>query len=850
MWRTVALATLVLVGQANAERAGLVTPGRATRAHRPTVAREVRGWHALVDRDTGVPLRMWGPSLPVFAATADPAIAERAARAFLAAHLATLAPGATPADFVLVANRLDPGGHVRSVGFAQYAGGTPVDGGAIGIVFERDHLVMASSTALPYVRTTGGTRILPLVYGAGEVEYRAVTTVERDGWLIFLDAHDASEVARRSLRSYASATIAFDVPDRYPLATRSARPAPQVTHMIAGVPVTSDAAGLVTFATSPTTIAPGLAGPLVAVVNAAGPLATDDLPLADGATVVWSRATEPQADAQLSALIFASTGKQFVREHLDPALPFLDQTLTVSVNEPDQCNAYSSVSSIHFYQESATCENTGRIADIVYHELGHSIHASSIIPGVGSYDMSLSEGLADTLAVSITGDPGVARGFYYSDAPLRNLAPATPKRWPDDADGEVHDEGEIVGEALYDLRRALEAKYSDGFARFLQIYEGELQRAEDLPSTYLEALVTDDDDGDLSNGVPDQCAIDGAFGAHGLAQPARALNLAPPQVSDHTISVAIPVPTILDPACPPPSIASAALTWHTETDPTTTTLELVLDRDAYAATIPAQPAGTVIRYQVTVTLTDGTRVQYPDNHGDPEYQLYDGPVVALQCFDFEAGAEGWTHGASPAENDEWQVGAPHGLAGDPAVAHGGTSVLGIDLDGDGFYAPSTQQWATSPPIDLHGHTDARLQYFRWLDVQNAPFDKASIKIDDAVLWKNHAVPPTAPLLAQGDSDREWRFHDLALPASAEPISLTFELDSNATFPFGGWTVDDVCVVVPQPPVSDDGCCSASGSANGLLWLVPVAAITLRRRRRRPATHAPRTYETQQPQRGV
>ena len=52
----------------------------------------------------------------------------------LADDLALLAPGATPADLVLVANQLGAAGDVRSVGFAQHAGGVPVLGGAIGVL--------------------------------------------------------------------------------------------------------------------------------------------------------------------------------------------------------------------------------------------------------------------------------------------------------------------------------------------------------------------------------------------------------------------------------------------------------------------------------------------------------------------------------------------------------------------------------------------------------------------------------------------------------------------------------------------------------------------------------------------
>src|SRR5437868_3184799 len=98
-------------GEAFAPQKGLdkqlaTAKGRAPRAHRvvdwtaphaidaqAAIAR-LPGWHAQWDRDTDVPLRAWGPSLPAPGATADPLAAEGAARAFVSDHLDLLAPGA------------------------------------------------------------------------------------------------------------------------------------------------------------------------------------------------------------------------------------------------------------------------------------------------------------------------------------------------------------------------------------------------------------------------------------------------------------------------------------------------------------------------------------------------------------------------------------------------------------------------------------------------------------------------------------------------------------------------------------------------------------------------------------
>ena len=931
-FRTVAMITALatglgqtgsaFVGHKGDERP-FVAAGRAPRAHRDVTWTNPKtappGWRAMWDRDTDVPLRMWGPSISAPGTTATPALAQTAARRFLVDHLALLAPGASPTDFVLAVNVLDPSGHIRTVTFAQQARGLAVYGGSIALTFERDHLVMASSTALPNIAVTvptaaaapqaiansaiawlgqagvtvavtgrGARVIVPIVRPRGasgpSIEYRVAETVsvastgEAGRWDVWLDAADARPIARRATLAFASGIVSFDTPDRYPAGGRSAKPAPNATHTIDGVQVTSAMDGTVTWASATTaTVVPGLSGPLVAITNVAGALVTDSLMLAPGGTLTWSHADDAPTDAQLDAFVFASTAKQFAQTRLNPNLAFFDTQESVNVNENQTCNAFSTGDDIHFFQADTMCENTGRIADVVYHEFGHSVHYNSFIPGEGAFDTPLSEGLADTLAVSITGDHGMGRGFFYTDAPLRDLDPVgIEKKWPQDADGEPHDEGEIIGETLWDLRKALIAKLGagPGFDQTLKIYYGVMQRAADIPSTYAAALVTDDDDGDLSNGTPNQCEIDAAFALHGLADPATSIGLVPPVRDGYNVMLTVSPPPIAN--CTPPTITTATLTWAVHGG-TPADLALAGSGNSYAAQIPTQPDGTVVDYHVTVALSDGTTVVYPENPADPDYQMYVGAVVPIKCFDFEQGAADWTHGGSPTANDEWHAGPSLGLGGDPKTAHGGANVFGIDLGSDdGLYSANTKQWAQSPAIDVTGYTGVRLQYYRWLGVEDGAYDQATIFANGTSVWTNLASPGM-PTVEVNHVDQEWRFHDIDLSAAAASgsVTLKFELDSDPGLEFGGWTLDDVCVVavartgatcgdgiVEAGETCDDGnttsgdgcsatcqvettqcagsdcgsggggCCSTSGGPGGPIALsLATIGLVLRRRRR-------------------
>jgi cysteine-rich repeat protein len=855
-FRTIVIAAafsagLVQTGAAFAPHKGAESPivanGRAPRAHRDVGWRApatagLAGWQVQWDRDTGVPLRMWGPRIAAPNAQKDPAAAEASARAFLAAHLAVLAPGATLADLTVLANVLDGAGDVRSVTFAQRANGLRVVGGAIGFSFKHDQLIMVSSTALPNVsvRMPGGTLpaatlsvsaatwlgqaghavaitghgdrvIVPIVRPhtrAGlDIEYRVAETVtvestrEAGRWNVWLDAGDATPIARESTITFASGSVLFDVSDRYPGATRTPRPAPNVQHLVDGVQVTATDEGVVTWAgTGSASVTPGLVGPLIAITNKAGVLVSDMLTLAPGGSVTWSHAADELADAQISAFVFASTAKQFAKDRLNPDLAFFGQQLSVNVNENQTCNAFSTGDDIHFFKANAMCQNTGRIADVVYHEFGHSVHAHSIIPGQGAFDTSLSEGLADTLAASITGDHGMGRGFFFNTMPLRDLDPAgIEKRWPDDADGEPHDEGEIIGETLWDLRTALEAKLGPtaGLDQTLKIYYGIMQRASDIPSSYPEALVADDDDGNLANGTPNQCEINAAFGPHGLADPAATLGLAPPIRDNFTVSFTVAPPT--SSSCPPPQIQAATLSWSPRGG-TGGEIPLAVASNTWSADIPAQPDGTVVLYHVKITLDDGSAITYPQNPADPEYQFYVGAVTTLWCSDFENGLGDWTHAATPVGRDEWEAGPPLGIAGDPKAAHGGANVLGIDLGSDdGVYRSRTMQHADSPEIDLGGNTNVRLQYWRWLNSEDGEYDSASISANDQVVWTNFASTGMSNTEVN-HTDKEWRFQDVDLSAQAASgkIKLSFALNSDPGLQLGGWNIDDVCLVIAGP----------------------------------------------------
>lgn len=758
------------------------------------------------------------------------AAAEAFATDFLARHLDLLAPGSDLTDFVLVANDLSSG--IRSVGFVQKHVGMTVLGGQLSFRFKFDRLVMIGSEAFPDVsvptrghtvssatassrakawvedgravkaRTSdplSGPFILPVVSGSS-ISYREVfaTELDVDGaaehWEVFLDADSGAPVARRQTLMFGTSTLLYNVPDRHPLGPRSNLPAGNADILTSQGITQSATNGTFDFPGVSDNIMPSVAGSLVAVSTATGTLPNATLTAADGVTTVWDESSNEFDDAALTA--FAHTGlvKEFVRT-IAPELAWLNTTIPVTVNIDDSCNAFSDGNSINFFAASPECQNTGLLADVVYHEFGHSVHSQSLVPGVGQFNVALSEGISDYLSATITEDSGLGRGFFYNEQPLRDFDPAGLEyRWPEDR-GEVHAEGRIIGGALWDLRKLIIADLGEVPGRNytnLLWYET-TRRAVDIPSMYPEALLFDDDDGNLTNGTPRGCLINDAYGPHGLFDPGpenESVELTRGDDGNHIVALEMSLPNFPD--CP--ISANAELAWKFRDQPSEEVVVPFSDLDgALVASVGTLPPGSVLQYQVRVSYTNGAERSLPDNIVDPWYEYFVGDVIPLQCvsdgvwgFDVEGnGGELWT--VAPLAGDDHST--------DPSAPFD----AGIHVFQPGPYPRFADTRIRFDSVNTQGYDNVRLQYYRWLTVEDGFFDGAAILGDETVLWENFAsVDDSAASFHH--VDREWRFHDVDLSAQAADgsVSVAFRQRSDGGLEFGGWAIAAMCVVAFDP----------------------------------------------------
>lgn len=841
-------------------------------------------WRGMFDTVTGIPSQLWGGSLPAAGANKSPAIAESSARAFIADHLALLAPGADIKDFILVTNVEEQ--HIRSVAFEQRAHGLRVLGGQLSVSFKHDRLFLVRSQALPYAKRDVGTvptqptsptsvaiakaqaaawidnafggrsaaaepgekLILPIIRAGRAIDYHVVIPVVVDSygprgqWDVFVDAERHRPIARRQRLHFGSGLIHYEVPSRYPGRGTAPYPVPFANHTVNGSVIEADAEGQVGWdGEGAAEIQPGLTSRYAVIIDEQGALASTTATMTSGGVLSWAYAMVAALDAQLSAFVHVNIAKRHALG-LDPILPWLHRQIEVYVNEEGSCNAYSVGDDIHFFRSDERCENIARIADVVYHEFSHSFHHQSQLAGVGGDDSSLSEGVSDYFAATITGDPGTARGFYLDDDPVRHIDPPEgEKRWPDDMKiGRPHSTGLIISGALWDLRKSAIARMGQAAGiRFTdEIYLGIIRRAPNIPSTPIEALAYDDDDGDLGNGTPNECLLLSVFAAHGLGTDVL-LRVSQPAFDGRQLRV--DVHPAASERCPAPTFVRGKLEWKLRegTGGGLVDIELNATTGRLEATIPKLDNGAVIRYRVVLWLSNDTSIVLPRNEIAPYYEHYVGPREEIYCTDFETDPN-WESSAAGGDNI-WAVGAPVPyVPGEPASAVSGDNIYALGLGEP--YETKTSYVARLPTltIDTTRYKEIRLQYQRWLAVDDQRFDTASIAVGDTTVWQNKR--------GLGDeihSDQEWRFHDLNLTdivhAQAEAMESTqallqvsYRLDANATTEYAGWALDDVCIVGIMPDRHSGsgltGCSAAPPNAGALLVALGVLCLLIIKRR--------------------
>jgi hypothetical protein len=829
------------------------TAFRRTPAWQRFLETEGAGWEVRADERAGTPRRMWG-RLPLVEPGAGEGDVVEALRDFTRRNAELL--GTT--DPPLRASGYDADRDLWFVEFAPERDGVPIWRGALTYRVKHGNLVLAGADTYPNTPTRGAFLlsdaaareaavrgglapeaahrrgdVLPvwlprieegLLVLRAALEVHSSTATPRGEWVTFVDAASGDVLAAYNDVRYFTGTLGATHDDRHP---GNGTTFSLVKDGAVGNGTTStrtDANGVFTLPDAPSYQASFLSTP----IRIEDDLGNQALTFTGAdPTPTWNIGNG--SIAAIDTFVYLTE----VRDVFNLVVPnesFTFGNLQGTVNIDDSCNAFYVGGTVNFFRSGQGCQNTGRLADVIYHEWGHGFHDFRIVTGF--FDGALSEGAGDVTSFLLTGDPDMAPGFFVGGGVLRSAQ--NNKVYPTDLVNQVHEDGEIFSGAMWRTHQNLEAAFGTTYARDTtrEIFSGLLQGGPDLDGSIDEALVADDDDGDLSNGTPHSCHIVPGFAAHGLGQLGAqivdyAAGHAPIATAAGDRPIAIEAEVVGPPGCANDFAAgTATVHWRADggawsSSPLTATgLDIT-------GSIPAQPIGTFVEYHLEIA-GGGRTLAAPGNGELNPFSFYVGEVIEVHCDDFEGSDGGYTHAlinGTPTDGaNDWQHGAPNGRGGDPQTAHSGANVWGNDLGWDNFnglYQAEKNNRLTGPVVDLGHYRGAVLHYWRWLQVEDGRYDQASILANGVQVWRNRV-----DLGEAHHRDDQWAPHAVDLGDVEGSVQIAFDLASDGGLEMGGWTIDDVCIHVPATADNRLGVTDFTAGEGGtgtvtLAWTNPV-----------------------------
>ncbi len=309
--------------------------------------------------------------------------------------------------------------------------------------------------------------------------------------------------------------------------------------------------------------------------------------------------------------------QNIVHDHMKSYFPSftdldIDQLIRVERND-GTCNAFYDGTSTNFYEAGGGCPATGLFNDVVMHEYGHGINYDLYLglgDPLGMGNGAMQEGYADLWGMTITNEPWIAKGFFTDEDSYIRQYNIGPKIYPQDLIGEVHADGEIIAGAWWDVNINLGGDLISMTNLWMDTHFGTVDgpsgdEGSIFTDVLIEALIADDDNGDLTDGTPNYEAITTAFCLHGISLIG--------QVSiDHE-----GIFTYVEPDLPfqieivvdidyPSYVNDLQLFYRLNNEPTWQSVALnEIDEDIYQAEIPAQEIGTIVSYYTEISDVNG-----------------------------------------------------------------------------------------------------------------------------------------------------------------------------------------------------------------------------------------------------
>lgn len=429
---------------------------------------------------------------------------------------------------------------------------------------------------------------------------------------------------------------------------------------------------------------------------------------------------------------------QFMKSQLPAEFDALDYPLPVFVNRTDDvCNAFYDGESINFYGHSGGCYSTVLFSDVVYHEYGHGIN-DKYYEFLGSFfaNGAMNEGYADIWGLLITGHPVLGQGGLRVGGGFVRRYNSVPKRYPEDIMDQVHNDGEIIAGSWWRLGELIGLDNMRTIFVESQLATSMRPGGQEGPlygDLLFDALIVDDDNGDLSDGTPHINEILEAFGEHGIV-PFLGIDVEHEEVELIPSGQPMQVPFRVKVDFDYQELIKEARVYY-RTDKSLETFgrwSVGLDflDGSFVAPIPLQPDGAVVEYYVEITDERGILTQVVPEGADIGISLPYQTIVGLvekDRDDLFANSSNWTIG-DPTDNATsgiWEIGSilPSSFSGDPIQAGEDHTLTTDNFCAFTGNAPSGEVFANevsdgkttlySPVYDLTPYQIPAFQYYRW-----------------------------------------------------------------------------------------------------------------------------------------
>lgn len=790
---------------------------------------EGQGWRARFDEVTQSPRVMWGPGLDLGPASTEAQVVA-AAEMFVDTHTTTL--GLDNNTWALKSVAYDEAMDTWFVDFTTYQQGIAIAGEGVRLRFRGGKLSMIVAETYPGSSVTGEGSISPNTalnrakrdglaptakHTLGQVTGQLLPVRTDDGfelrrvwrttshtdtpigdWESFVDQQTGSLLYQHNTLNFVEYIVMGRHDARRLTESQIVSPMPFIRVSPNSDGQYADANGVFN-AGDVNQFEVSLSGQFLRVYNDQGGQSAMVTPNPSDEVIMDSALIDGNAGPVITVYYYVDQIRKWWRERSTTAETdsWTTKQTDITVNYDDSCNAFYTNSSMTFFRADDECQNTGRLADVIYHEWGHGLHQHLIVSG--GYDRSMGEGVADVVSFLMTDDHNLAPDFYNAadSGPLRDAL--NQKRYPDNftpGEDNIHANGTIFSGAMWDFREALRANYGEPYATdtTAEILKNMLKAGPTHATAYEEAIFADDDNNNLLDGTPHLIELAESFGGHGFGPLGGQLQLGHSAAAEPEAGVPLEIEVTIDQPYGDalPITAESGKLWYREAGGFWNSVDVDLENGGTGAIgeLPGFDMGSVVEYYMELE-TAYTTLTTPSGGRTTPYTFLAGNAIEVFCENFDAGDGGFiVEGDNPGAN-LWQFGIPQGVAGDPSEAYTGERIWATNLSGE--YGPGGQGILRSPTLETGHYRDLVLSYRRWLTVEGNESDQANVLLNNKGIWNNAE--------SSVHVDEEWASHVVSLRGndSRGRFTLGFELNTGWQQQYGGWNIDDICIYAPASP---------------------------------------------------